>query len=302
MKFKSFFLIISFVVVNFYCFAENDKDTIVKTDTLKAWKIKSITSLSFGQTSYKYWSQGGENSLTSIANQKIIVKHRTKKSVWDNNFEAVYGIMKQGERKLIKTDDKFEFTSNYSYKASDKWFYNAMINLKSQFTEGFKYPNDSTVVSDFFSPAQLITSFGFEHKQRHYYFIFSVLTGKTTFVTNTLLSDAGAYGVDKGKKIKAGVGSFIKFVYKKEVVQNVELNSRLELFSDYFNKPEYVDVYWEVMIKMKINKFMYAAINTNLIYDYDTKFIVKDNAGNIISNDAKVQFKEAFALAFTIDI
>lgn len=300
MKFNKFIIII-LLLISTICNAEIN-DTIVKIDSLKAWKLKSNAGLTFGHTSYKYWSQGGENSLLTLANIKISLKQRKKKSNWDNNFEAVYGISQQGEKKIIKTDDKFEFTSNYSFKASDKWFYSALINIKSQFTRGYKYPNDSTVVSDFFSPAQLITSFGFEHKQKNYFFIFSVLTGKTTFVTNKQLSDAGAYGVDKGKKYKAGVGSFLKFVYKKEIVQNVELNNRLELYSDYFNKPENIDVYWEVMLKMRINKFMYAAVNTNLIYDYDTKYVVKDSNGQVISSDAKIQFKEAFALAFTVDL
>ena len=132
--------------------------------------------------------------------------------------------------------------------------------------------------------------------------IFSVMTGKTTFVTNKMLSEAGAYGVEKGKKFKAGVGSFLKFTFKKEIIDNVELNNRLELYSDYFNKPENIDVYWEVMVKMRINKFMYAAINTTLIYDYDTKYTIKDSSGKILSSIPKVQFKEAFALAFTVDI
>jgi hypothetical protein len=177
-----------------------------------------------------------------------------------------------------------------------------LINLKSQFRPGFKYPNDSTVVSDFFSPAYLITSLGLEYKRKNYFFIFSVLTGKTTFVTNTLLSDAGNYGVDKGKKIKAAVGSYVKFVFRKEVISNVELNNKLELFSEYFNKPQNIDVNWEVVLKMKINKFMSALINTNLIYDYDTKTVIKDSNGVVISNDAKVQFKETFGLGFTLNI
>jgi len=291
-----------FMLVNIIVFAENVKDSIAKNDTVRIWQLKSTTTISFGQTSYKYWSQGGENSLLSLGNFKLLLRQKTKKLRWDNNFEATYGIMKQGERKIIKTDDKFEFNSNYSVKISEKWNYNAMINLKSQFSEGFKYPNDSTVVSDFFSPAYLITSFGFEFKKPNSFFIFSFLTGKTTFVTNTLLSDAGAYGVEKGKKIKTGVGSYIKLVNKFELIKNVELNNRLELFSDYFNEPEHIDVYWEVNLKMKINKFMYAAINTNLIYDYDTKYVVKDPNGKIISSTDKIQFKEAFALAFTIEI
>ncbi len=292
------FLIVFFV----NCFAQSNKDSIAQADTVKAWKIKSLTTVTFAQTSYKNWAQGGENSLSGIANTKILAEYKKESNHWKNVFEATYGIAKQGERDIIKTDDKFEFTTNYTFRASDKWNYNALINLKSQFTEGFKYPNDSTVVSDFFSPAYLITSFGFEYKRKHYLLVLSVLTGKTTFVTHKTLSDAGAYGVDEGTKIKTGIGSYVKFVIKKELVKNVELNSNLELFSDYFNKPEYVDVNWEVALKMKINKFLSAIINTNLIYDYDTKVIVKDANGQVISSESEVQFKETFGLAFTLDI
>ena len=301
MQIRFFFLSVLLLIYTF-CNADIIRDSVMKIDTVKYWKIKTNASLSFGQTSYKYWSQGGENSLSSLANLKMNLKYKREKATWDNNFESIYGIMQQGDRKLIKTDDKFEFISNFAYKASDKWFYNGMINLKSQFTKGYKYPNDSTVVSDFFSPAQLITSFGFEYRRKYYNVIFSVMTGKTTFVTNKMLSEAGAYGVEKGKKFKAGVGSFLKFTFKKEIIDNVELNNRLELYSDYFNKPENIDVYWEVMVKMRINKFMYAAINTTLIYDYDTKYTIKDSSGKILSSIPKVQFKEAFALAFTVDI
>jgi hypothetical protein len=299
---RRLFILLFFVIIFSNCFAQDNKDSISQKDTLKYWKLKSLTTFTFAQTSYRYWSQGGENSLNGIANTKIVAKYINKNNRWDNVFEATYGIMQQGEKKLIKTDDKFEFNTNYAFRASDKWNYNALINLKSQFSEGFKYPNDSTVVSDFFSPAYLITSVGLEYKRKHYIFIFSVLTGKTTFVTHKTLSDAGAYGVDKGKKIKAGIGSYVKFVFKKEVIKNVELNNKLELFSDYYNKPEYIDVNWEVILKMKINKFLSAILNTNLIYDYDTKVVKKDSNGNIISNKAEVQFKETFGLGFTLDI
>jgi len=296
------FLFVFLVIFVINSFAQSSKDTIVKNDTARIWKIKSLTTLTIAQTTYKYWAQGGENSLTAIANTKFIARFNKKNHHWDNIFEAVYGITQQGEKKLIKTDDKFEFTTNYAFRASDSWNYNMLINLKSQFMPGFKYPNDSTVVSDFFSPAYLITSVGLEFKRKSYYLVFSVLTGKTTFVTHTSLSDAGAYGVDKGKKMKAVVGSFVKFNFRKEVIPNVELNSKLELFSEYLNRPQYIDVNWEVVLKMKINKFMSAIINTNLIFDDDTKVVIKDANGIVISSIAKVQFKETFGLGFMLDI
>jgi len=300
LKFFSISLILLFSLSSFKSYSIIYVDSTKYTDTLKHFKFSSLTTLTFGQTSYKYWAKGGENSLNFLAVTKWVLRYKNNSSVWDNNIEGTYGIMQQGERKVIKTDDKFEFTSNYALKASEYWSYNALINLKSQFTKGYKYPNDSTVVSDFFSPAYLISSFGFEYKKKNYTFIFSVLTGKTTFVINPELSDLGAYGVDNGKKVKSVVGSFIKLTTKNEIVKNVELNNRIELFSDYFNNPEHVDVNWELLLKMKINKFMSANFAANMIYDYDTKTYIKDNAGNIISSEAKIQFKETFGIAFII--
>ncbi len=296
----SILLFLLIMVGSFNSFSISNQDTIKTVDTVKYWKFKSLNTFTLGQTSYKYWAQGGENSLNFIANAKWNLKYNKNSTIWDNSFEGTYGIMQQGERKVIKTDDKLEFISNYAFKASENWNYNALISLKSQFTKGYKYPNDSTVVSDFFSPAYLITSFGFEYKRKNYTFIFSVLTGKTTFVFNQSLSNIGAFGVEKGKKVKSVVGSFIKLTSKKEIVKNVELNNRIELFSDYFNNPEHIDVNWELLLKMKINKFMSANLLAHMIYDYDTKTYIKDNAGNIISSEAKIQIKETFGIAFII--
>jgi hypothetical protein len=295
---KLLFLILCFISFNSYSISYNDSTKV--NDTVKYWKFRSLNTFTLGQTSYKYWAQGGENSLNFLANAKWSLKYKKNNTIWDNNIEGTYGIMQQGERKVIKTDDKFEFISNFALKASENWNYNALINLKSQFTKGYKYPNDSTIVSDFFSPAYLITSFGFEYKKKNYTFIFSVLTGKTTFVINPLLNKIGAFGVEKDKKVKSVVGSFIKLTTKNEIVKNVELNNRIELFSDYFNNPEYVDVNWELLLKMKINKFMSANLNAQMIYDYDTKTYIKDSAGNIISSEAKIQIKETFGIAFLI--
>jgi hypothetical protein len=301
--FRSVVILFLIILLGLNIQAQQSKDSCCITDTLKLWKVKNITTLTVAQTTYRYWAQGGENSFSGIANSKIFAKYKkADRFYWENIFDATYGLMQQGDKGLIKTDDKFEFTSNFAFKASDKWNYSALINLKSQFSRGFKYPDDSTVVSDFFSPAYLITSFGLEYRRKYYTVMLSVLCGKTTFVTNKKLYDSGAYGVDKGKKIKTGLGSYFKFIFKKEVIKNVELNNSLELFSDYFNNPQYIDVNWEVLLKMKINSFMSAIVNTNLIYDYDTKVIEKNAAGEVISSVSKVQFKETFGIGFTVSL
>ena len=49
-----------------------------------------------------------------------------------------------------------------------------------------------------------------------------------------------------------------------------------------------VDVNWDVLISMKINKFLSATINTTLKYDNDVKTFEEDGT----KRGAKVQFKE----------
>ena len=125
----------------------------------------------------------------------------------------------------------------------------------------------------------------------------SAFTGKTTFVLDSALSNAGAYGVANGKKFKAGLGSYLRMTFKKQIMTNIELYNKLELFSDYFDHPEEVVVNDEFAIKMKINKFFSTNIICDLIYDHNTKNVVKNGLGEIVSSKAEVQLKEVFGIA-----
>ncbi len=289
--------IILILLVFLFCNQLYAKENIISIDSTKAWKITNSLSLTFGQSAYKYWAKGGENSLSGLANYKISAYYKKNKASWENTLETSYGIIQQGDRKVFKTDDKIELTSIYGYKASDYWYYSGLMNFKTQYAEGFKTMDDTLSSSNFMSPGYLITSIGMEYKRTDFNLMLSAMTGKTTFVLNNRLSEEGAFGVDKGKKIKAGFGTYVRFTYKKQLMTNIELNNKLELFSDYFNNPEKVDVNWEILLKMKINKYFSTIFNFNLIYDYDTKYIVKDNQGIILSDEAKVQYKEVFGLA-----
>ena len=57
---------------------------------------------------------------------------------------------------MHKNDDKIDFTSKYGYKTSKNWNIASLVNFKSQFTKGYNYPNDSTVISNFLAPAYIL--------------------------------------------------------------------------------------------------------------------------------------------------
>ena len=113
---------------------------------------------------------------------------------------------------------------------------------------------------------------------------------------NDSLSADGSFGVDAGKNTRSEVGMFVKLEYKKEVLKNVTLETKLDLFSNYLHNPENIDVDWNVLVNMKVNEYLSANLVTRLIYDDDVK-IVDAATGK---SAPRVQFMEMFGVGLTL--
>ena len=62
----------------------------------------------------------------------------------DNYLDLAYGTIKQGKNgDWLKSDDRIDFNLQVCRQASNKWYYATLLNLKSQMTKGYNYPNDS---------------------------------------------------------------------------------------------------------------------------------------------------------------
>ncbi|MEA1873516.1 MAG: hypothetical protein U9N51_03675 [Bacteroidota bacterium] len=81
-------------------------------------------------------------------------------------------------------------------------------------------------------------------------------------------------------------------------MKNVNFQTKLDLFSNYLNNPENIDVAWDVLLAMKVNEFLIATITTNLIYDDDIDIAFEQEDGLVIMRPA-VQFKEIFGLGLS---
>jgi len=260
-------------------------------DSIKNWKKGGDFSFTFSQVSLNNWSAGGQNSVSGNIQLNTFANYAKDKNAWDNTFQVGYGLTQQGSDNLIKSDDRVLISSKYGYKASKRWFYSALLDFKTQMTTGYQDPpTNSKIISELFSPAYLMFSLGMDYKPNDNFSLYlSPATGKTTFVLDDSLSFHGAYGVDPGEKSRTEFGAMLKSVYKKEnIVKNVDFYSRLDLFSNLTENPQYIDVDWEVRLNMKINKFLTAVASLNLLYDNDIKYI--DSNGD--EHGARVQTKQ----------
>jgi hypothetical protein len=314
MKYVNLFSCLTWLFFNYNLYAQDRPDSkeslegiqVLQKTNLKApidsgWFTGGSLSVNFSQVSLTNWIAGGQNSITINGISNLFANYKKGKTTWDNALNLAYGQMKQGKQKFFKTDDRIDFVSKYGRSAVGSWYYSALFNFRSQFDVGYKSATDRTVISRFLAPAYLIGAIGMDFKPNKFLSAFiSPVTGKSTIVRDTLLSKAGAFGVGKGQTVRYELGGFARVIFQKDVIQNVNVMTTVDLFSNYLHNPQNMDVNWQVLINLKVNKFLSATISTHLIYDDDIVIPIDGNGDGIFeSKGPRTQFKELVGLGLS---
>jgi hypothetical protein len=296
---KKLFFSVLFAFLVFAVFAQTDT-----TAPVSNWKTGGVVSLNASQVSFTNWAAGGQNSISANSFVNLFANFKKNRMTWDNTLDLGYGKMRQGSDDNVifyKTDDKIDFASKYGQYAFEHWYYTGLISFKSQFDEGFKTAADTIRISNFLAPAYLNLSIGMDYKPNDNFTLFvSPVSGKITFVMDTLLSAAGAYGVEPGQNVRGEFGGYVKAQYKVELMKNITLTSKLDLFSNYLHNPKNVDVNWENLITMKINNFFSANIQYTMLYDDDVKIAYdSDDDGINDRQGPRLQMKQLIGFGIT---
>lgn len=269
-------------------------------DSVEGWKSGGMINLNLSQTSLTNWAAGGQSSIAVNGLLNLHNQYKKGNELWENFLDLAYGSMKQGKQSWWKSDDKIVFTSKYGHKMAENLYLAGLIDFRSQFSKGYNYPNDSVIISKFMAPGYLLGALGIEYRPGENFSLFiAPITGKFTFVLDDALSDSGAFGVDRGEKVYSEFGGYVRIFAKKDIMENISFQTNLDLFSNYMNNPGNLDVNWEVLLSLKVNKFISATISTHMIYDDDIKIEEDKNDNGIIEGGEKgprLQFKEVLAI------
>ena len=272
-------------------------------DTTQGWNKSGVFSLNMSQASFTNWAAGGQNSVALNGLLNLTANYKMGKSAWDNALTIGYGKMIQKGNDLgwVKTDDRIDFQSKYGHKATDKWFYSGLMSFRTQMDNGYNYPDTENRISALLAPAYLLFSLGMDYKPNPQFSMFlSPLTSKNTIVMDDELSAMGAFGVDPGKKFRPELGAYANIAYKKdEIVKNVNFLTKLDLFTNYLKNPQNIDVSWEALLVLKVNQFLSATVNTQLLYDDDVLIKVDEGSEGEPVMGKRVQFKEVIGVGFT---
>lgn len=293
------------------------KDSVAVVEKPK-WIQNNKASLDISEVTFVNWNAGGSNSISGLFGLKSSLNYAHDNFYWKNKGEIRYGVNKQESQSLRKTEDMLELSSNMGYRKDSltNWFFSAQFNFKSQFTNGYNYPDRSRAISKFMAPGYMFIGAGAEYGKdlEKFSFYFSPLTVKTTFVLDPVLADAGAFGVESavydldgnliksGQKVRNEVGILVTHFFETEMFENIKISTKLNLYTDYIQSFGNVDVDWLVNFEFKVNEFVRASLSSHLRYDDDIKILTPtDVAGEYIENGARVQWKQLLGIGVAVN-
>ena len=273
-------------------------------DIPEKWKNSGNALFLVNQSSFSNWTSGGQSSISGTLKIDYNFNYSDNGWDWDTKVISNFGLNKiSGSDFLKKTDDRIEINSVLGKKFSNdiigRWSYSSFFNFQTQFAKGYRFGRDAngnpnrTEKSRFFSPATVQLGVGmYWKKSKDLWVNVAPMTGKLILVnrrfTENLNENQTYFGVKKGGNSRFELGASIRSYYKSEIFENVTMENRLSLYSDYLDRPQNIDFDCTFNFIMKVNQY----VSTNLIF----QFVYDDN------EIRRVQVREVLGVGLNIDL
>jgi len=249
------------------------------------WHHSIMGGLALSQVAYRDWAKGGEDTFAWTASLDGKAVNDLTKTNWANTYKFAYGQTKLGKGDLLKTDDKIDLESVFSYKSGFYVNPYTAATLKTQFFEGFEYDEEGegTQVSKFFDPAYLTQSAGLgyqpipQFKTRLGGAIREIITDEF----NRYADDPETEEIEK-TRFDAGLESVTDLEWNLK--ENILFKSKLEIFAA-LTQPRDVAISNDNTLAIKVSKNV--SVNLGVL-------IVKDD-----TLSKKTQIKETLTVGFS---
>ena len=223
-----------------------------------------------------------------------------------------FGLTKvKNDEYVRKTNDRLEVNSVAGWEINDSnWYYSFFANFRTQFAKGYEYDEVDvldevtgnvvgteivrTETTHFMSPGYLQVGPGMLWKKNENFKVnFAPATARFIFVDDRFTTmegyeDGDYFGVDQGKSMRFEFGASVSAYAKFDLVENVTFENMINLYSNYLEDPQNVDLDYTGKLNMKVNDYLSANFIFQTIYD--------DNAVKAF------QVREVLGVGFTYKI
>jgi hypothetical protein len=233
----------------------------------------------FNQAGFSEWASGGQNSISLSFHTDYDLSYSKNGWNWDTKFLGDFGLTKlSGTEFLLKTNDRFDLQSFLGKKFSPTWSYSTVFGVKTQFARGYTYGEDEngtetrTLRTHFFSPVYIQLGVGlYWKKSKNLWVNIAPFTQRLTLVSRKFTMDLAEgkeyFGVRQGDNHRFELGASVNAFYQFSPMENMTLEQRLGLYSDYLDKAENVDLDYQIAAELKVNEYISTNLILQLVYD-----------------------------------
>lgn len=245
------------------------------------WTMAGSAGITGSQMTLTNWAAGGDPSVAADFQFNYSIDYKKDKMLWQNRLELAYGLNRTESNGMRKTNDKIYLSSSYGQKVYDNLYVSALLKFNTQFAPGYDYAVTNEdggykQTSGFMAPAYFSGGLGVEWAPKAWLSVnASPATWKATVVNQEALQPI--YGLD-GRSTRHEFGGNVKIEAKGTIWGDLSGYTRLNLFSNFLDKPQNVDVDWTIRFDLKINKWLSANANFHMIYDDNIKIPQPDGS------------------------
>lgn len=228
------------------------------------------------------------------------------KDYWDNgiNFQLAAQRFRLNKTQFQKSLDVIRFNSRYGHQIKQKLYGAVDLGVETLLLP--TYPGNllkpgeagDKKIADLFSPVRITFSPGLDYKHsKHLSIFFAPIGVKMIYVGNDDIAQMGIHGnqlkdendPSKGyDKMFFQAGANLKMAYNNKYLnEKLSFTSSLDVFSNYLNNPQNMDILWGNSLDIAITKNLSLSLLGELFYDHDIFVNVDRNEDGIYGGAAE---------------
>jgi len=257
------------------------------------WQYKALTQLQFSESAIsKNWYQGGYSNLAVLGILSGQLTYDDKKCIqWDNNAEWRLGfnsVAGDTIHSLSTNDDVLKINSKLGVKAGGNFFYSSSVDFSSQFFNSYNGLNSTVIKTAFLTPVRLNIGVGMDYKyEKLFSFMLSPFSYKYIYMNDNVNVSPNLFGIKTGENVLSEIGSSFKAIFSSAITSEVQFDSKLSFYTNY----KKVEIDWEMVANMYINRFLSTRISFNPRYD-NTVIMVPGQS-------PEIQYKQLLSVGFS---